>query len=78
MQEVEDEAVLATAMGAVDEVVEVVAVEVVEVAVDTTMTMMMTMTTTTPHPRPSRDPPDVDVVDDEPTGSSTTPRCNNN
>ena len=69
MLEVEDEAVLAVAMGAVDEVVEVVAVEV---AVETTMT------TTTPHPRPSRDPPDADVGDNEPTGSSTTPRCNNN
>ena len=69
MLEVEDEAVLAVAMGAVDEVVEVVAVEV---AVETTMT------TTTPHPRPSRDPPDADVGDNEPTGSSATPRCNNN
>ena len=67
MQEVEDEAVLAVAMGVVEEVVEVVAVEVV---VGTTMTTM------TPHLRPSRDPPGADVG--EPTGSSTTPRCNNN
>ena len=79
MPEVEDETVLAVVMGAVDEVVEVAVeeVEVEVVAVETTMTMMM-MTTMTPHPRPSRDPPDADVGDDEPTGSSTTPRCNNN
>ena len=70
---------VSSGMGVVDEVVEVVAVEVVEVevveeaevAVETTMMM-------TPHLRPSRDPPDADVGDDEPTGSSTTPRCNNN
>ena len=77
MLEVEDEAVPATevVMGVVDEVVEV-AVEAAEVTVmTTTMTTMMMMET--PHLRPLRDPPDVDD-DDEPTGSSTMPRCNNN
>ena len=69
---------------AVTEVVEVDEVEVeVEVEV-VTMTMMTTKTMTTkaaPHPLPSRVFPDAreyEIDDDELTGSSTTPRCNNN
>ena len=58
---------------AVEEAAEVEEVEVV--AVETTMTMMTRTTYLRPHLRPSRDPPDVDG---ESTGSSTTPRCNNN
>ena len=68
MLEVEDGVVPATVMGVVEVVGAVAAVEV----------MMMTMTTTTmtPRLRPWRDRADVDVGD-EPTGSSTMPRCNN-
>ena len=59
-------------MGVVDEVA---VEEVVEAVVETTTTMT---TRVAPHPLPSQVHPDVDVGDDEPTGSSTTPKCNNN
>ena len=53
----------------VEAVAVAVEVEVVE-EVEAVTTMMMI------HLHPLRDPPDADV--DEPTGSLTTPRCNNN
>ena len=86
MLEVGDEAVPVTAVAVVVEVVvvvkvaeaveaeAVVEVEAVAVVVGATTT---TMTTETRHLRSYRDPPDDDDVD-EPTGSSTTPRCSNN
>ena len=67
MLEVEEEAVPAVAMGVVE------VVEAVEVEVMTTTTTM----TMTPQLRPWLDHLDADVGD-EPTVSSTTPRCNNN
>ena len=81
MLEVGDEAVPAV-MGAVDEVVEAAMEAVVEAAVEAVVEGMTTMTTrAAPHPLPSRVFPDVydyETDDVEPTGSSTTPRCNNN
>ena len=73
MLEVEDGVVPATVMG----VVEVVEVEAAAAEVMTMTMTTMRMMTKTPRLRPWRDRPDVDVGD-EPTGSSTTPRCNNN
>ena len=69
MLEVEEEAVPAVVMGVV-EMVEVAAAEVEEMMMTTTMMK-------TPQLRPLRVHPDADIGD-EPTGSSTTPRCNSN
>ena len=76
MLEVVDEAVPAVGMGVV-EVVEVEAVEAVEAVEVMTMTTTMMTTTMTPQLRPWRGHPDVEDGE-EPTGSSMTPRCNNN
>ena len=78
--EVVDEVVEVAAV-AMEEVGAAVEVEEAEVVVAETTMTMMTRTTylrphLCPHLRPSRDPPDA--VDDEPIGSSTMPRCNNN
>ena len=87
MLEVEDGAVPVTpvVMGVVDEaavaeaVVAAEAVAAEAVAVEAVVETTTTMTTrVAPHPLPSQVHPDVDVGDDEPTGSSTTPKCNNN
>ena len=72
MLEVGEEAVPVTVMGDV----EVLAEAVAEAEVMTMTTTMMTPTMT-PQLRPLRGHPDADV-DDEPTGSSMTPKCNNN
>ena len=68
------------------EVVEMVEVEVVEMVEVEAVTMTTTTTTrkVAPHPRPLQVFPDVydneidGESDDELTGFSTTPRCNNN
>ena len=79
MLEVDDDAVPVTEMGVVDEVVAVEMVEeVVEEVAAKTVAVVVGTTMETPPLRPLRDPPDVDVGDDEPTVSSAMPRCNNN